>query len=227
MHQINAFETVDAKGNVQLNIDTLAYEDASFMTQSTTFGTLSIFRDVHKLKTFYLHPSFKSAKPTRIRIDLSSEQTSFTPYSIKDENGNDIACELPRINDKFRGKELCIFYAVCGVTGVVTAKIGKINVCTDENHLLYTPAEYADEAEISPGGATWLQQLRRLGSLARGSGAATTAASSLIPVGDRISFRLPRFGSVPPTPSGSVPTKKQKKNPYVRTRNMGQLMSGP
>jgi carotenoid cleavage dioxygenase-like enzyme len=145
MHQINAFETTDAKGNVKLNIDTLAYQDASFMTADATFGTLSVFRDVHKLKDFYRHPSFKPSKPTRIRIDLSSRQTSFTPYSIKDENGNDIACELPRINDKYRGKESCIFYAVCGVTGEVTAKIGKINVCTGDKHLFYTPAEYADE----------------------------------------------------------------------------------
>jgi len=146
MHQINAHETTDAKGNVQLNIDTLAYTDASFMTSPTTFGTLSIFRDVHKLKDFYLHPSFKPSKPTRISIDLSSKQASFTPHSVKDAKGNDIACELPRMNDKYRGKESCIFYAVCGVTGEVEAKIGKINICTGENHLLYTPAEYGDEA---------------------------------------------------------------------------------
>jgi beta-carotene 15,15'-monooxygenase/beta,beta-carotene 9',10'-dioxygenase len=145
MHQINAFEKVDATGNVQLVVDTLAYRDATFMTATETFGSLSIFRDLHKMQNFYLHPSFKPSKPTRITIDLNSGRTSFEPYTIKDEKGTDLACELPRINDRYRGKESCIFYATCGITGDVRALVGKINLCTGKNDLLYTPAEYADE----------------------------------------------------------------------------------
>jgi carotenoid cleavage dioxygenase-like enzyme len=145
MHQINAFEKVDATGNVQLVADVLAYPDASFMTANATFGSLSIFRDLHKLKDFYLHPSFTPSQPTRITIDVSSGRTSFEPKPIKDEKGTNLVCELPRINDRYRGKESCIFYATCGRTDSFLALVGKINLCTGKNDLLYTPAEYADE----------------------------------------------------------------------------------
>jgi len=145
MHQINAHETVNAKGDLQLNIDILTYHDAAFMTQTTTFGTLSVFRDVHKMKDFYVNPSFQPPTPTRIRIDLASKQTSFEPHPIKDKKGNVISCELPRINENYRGKQSCIFYATCGVAGDYKQYVGKINLCTGENNLLYTPAEYADE----------------------------------------------------------------------------------
>merc|ERR1719272_756421 len=66
MHQINAFEKEGTDGKVHLNIDLLAYEDGAFMMANETFGTLSVFRDVHKAKDFFKHPSFKPSKPTRI-----------------------------------------------------------------------------------------------------------------------------------------------------------------
>merc|ERR1712048_1436892 len=110
-----------------------------------TFGTLSVFRDVHKVKDFYAHPSFKPSKPTRINIDLASGKTTFTPHEIKDQSGNDIACELPRINDALRGKESCIFYATCSIEGDDKSQIGKINLCTGKNEMMYTQAEYPDE----------------------------------------------------------------------------------
>jgi len=153
LHQINAFEKEDANGNVQLNIDLLAYTDAAFMLANATFGTLSVFRDVHKVKQFYQHPSFTPSKPTRISIDMASGKTTFSPYDIKDQSGHEIGCELPRINDAHRSKEYCIFYAYCVLAKDYKAQIGKIDLCTGKNELMYTQAEYPDEPVFVPNPA--------------------------------------------------------------------------
>merc|ERR1711939_408829 len=96
------------------------------------------------------------SKPTRINIDLASGNVAITPYEIRDQSGKSIACELPRINDAYHGKESCIFYAVCGVERDARLQIGKINLCTDKHEMMYKPAEYSDEPVFvaNPAGTT-------------------------------------------------------------------------
>eukprot|EP00746_Dinoflagellata_sp_MGD_P029072 gnl/MRDRNA2_/MRDRNA2_168799_c0_seq1.p1 gnl/MRDRNA2_/MRDRNA2_168799_c0~~gnl/MRDRNA2_/MRDRNA2_168799_c0_seq1.p1 ORF type:complete len:435 (-),score=78.66 gnl/MRDRNA2_/MRDRNA2_168799_c0_seq1:99-1370(-) len=147
LHQINAFETEGAGGELQLNIDLVAYEDGAFMMSDKTFGTLPVFRDVHRMKDFYANLNFAAPTPTRIKIGLDSETVDFNPIRLEDRSGNEIHCELPRINENFRGKECDIFYATCAATGdAKPGQLGKVNMRTGKVDLIYAPSNYADEA---------------------------------------------------------------------------------
>jgi carotenoid cleavage dioxygenase-like enzyme len=147
LHQINAFETETPRGDVQLNVDLIAYEDGAFMMNNETFGTLPVFRDVHRMKEFYKHLDFKAPTPTRINIDLGSGDAEFKPIKIEDSSGREVHCELPRVNENFRGKESTIFYATCGAEGdPAPGQLGKVNMKTGKVDYIYTPSNYADEA---------------------------------------------------------------------------------
>ena len=51
----------------------------------------------------------------RVKIDLHGKLAALQKRIIKDPSGDELSCEMPRINDAFHGKDYCIFYAGCVV----------------------------------------------------------------------------------------------------------------
>merc|ERR1719331_1236690 len=87
----------------------------------------------------------------RAKIDLHGNRAVLQKRILKDPSGDELTCEMPRINDAFHGKQYCIFYAGC--VGQRAADRGgvlqptKLNACTGEaTFLSHEPAMYADEA---------------------------------------------------------------------------------
>jgi carotenoid cleavage dioxygenase-like enzyme len=156
-HQVNAFETQGASGTV-LNIDLIGYDNSDFLTRRETFGSVDLMRDMHRLEQYF---GQEATRPNlrRVTIDLSGNRAAIEKRVLKDSSGDEVSCEMPRINDAFQGKEYCIIYAGCvGLKATTNGKLlqpTKLNRCTGEaTYFSHEPAMYADEAIfISNGGA--------------------------------------------------------------------------
>ena len=93
----------------------------------------------------------------RVKIDLHGKRAVLQKRIIKDPSGDELSCEMPRINDAFHGKDYCIFYAGCvGLSAISNGAFlqpTKLNACTGEaTYLSHEPAMYADECIFIPNG---------------------------------------------------------------------------
>ena len=157
-HQVNSFESQGANGTV-INIDLIGYDDSEFLTRRETFGSVDLMRDMHRLDQYLRHDA---PRPTlrRIKIDLNGNRAFHQKRILKDSSGDEVTCEMPRINDAYNGKDYCIFYAGC-VGQTARIKNGaflqpmKLNACTGEaTYFSHEPAMYADECIFIPNGGT-------------------------------------------------------------------------
>ena len=135
------------------------YDDSEFLTRRETFGSVDLMRDMHRLDQYLRHDA---PRPTlrRVKIDLNGKGASLQKRVLKDSSGDEVTCEMPRINDAYNGKDYCIFYAGCvGLSAISNGAFlqpTKLNACTGEaTYLSHEPAMYADECIFIPknGGA--------------------------------------------------------------------------
>jgi carotenoid cleavage dioxygenase-like enzyme len=155
-HQVNAYESQGPNGTV-INIDLLGYKDSSFLTKRETFGSLDLMRDMHRLET-WLKTDAPESDLLRIKIDLNGKRAAVQKRVVKDSaTGDNMVCEMPRINDAFFGKPYCLYYAGClGQAGIARGEYlqpTKINVCTGEaTFMSHEPALFPDEGVFIPDG---------------------------------------------------------------------------
>jgi carotenoid cleavage dioxygenase-like enzyme len=156
-HQVNGFETQGANGTV-LNLDLIGYDDSEFLTRRETFGSVDLMRDTHRVLEYLKHDA-PHPNLRRVSIDLGEKRASIQKRLLKDPSGDEVTCEMPRINDAFFGKDYCFIYAGC--VGLKQQQRGqflqptKLNACTGEaTYLSSEPAMYADEAIFIPNGET-------------------------------------------------------------------------
>lgn len=162
-HQVNAFESQGDNGGTVLNIDLIGYDNSDFLTRRETFGSVDLMRDMHRLDE-YMRKEAPRPNLRRVKIDLHGNR-EIIPHPgavlqkriIKDPSGDELSCEMPRINDAFHGKDYCIFYAGCvGINAIENGRMlqpMKLNACTGEGaYLSNEPAMYSDEAVFIPNG---------------------------------------------------------------------------
>jgi carotenoid cleavage dioxygenase-like enzyme len=148
-HQVNAFETQGMNGTV-INIDLIGYDDSAFLTKKETFGSVDLMRDMHRLDNWLKNDAPKNGL-LRIKIDLNAKRAGIQRRAVKESTtGDDVICEMPRINDEFNGKPYCFFYAGCmGKTDIARGeylKPTKVNTCTGEaTFMSREPAMFPDE----------------------------------------------------------------------------------